>query len=212
MHLRAVRLCAFAIAFAVCSWPFRIYSAPSNDLRAFFGQIATVNHATKTISLHLGDTLVFHVTNETMISSAAGGAIPFDKLRPGDGALVTVRPGPGKTGVAVKILVVPGTTFPGDYSARTIKGETISGAAFANYVLFQPPPLDINRGINFGMSRSGIFLLSVRPDGSVENVKTVRTLGYSDLDERAIAWLKKWRFRPNSLAEVRIPISYHRTR
>jgi TonB family protein len=152
------------------------------------------------------------VTGETTISSAAGGAVPFEKIRLGDGALVTMRPGPGNIGIAVHILLTSAVTFPADYSARTIKGENISGAALGNYVVYQPPPDDINRGLNFGMIRSGLFALSVQPDGTVVTVKTLRSLGYEELDARAMKWLKKWRFRSNSLTEVRMPINYHRTR
>ena len=186
--------------------------APSADEHAFFGQVTAVNLAAKTITVKLGKSFVFHVTGETRISSAAGGAVPFEKIRLGDGALVTMRRGPGNIGIAVKILLTHGVAFPGDYSARTTKGENISGAALGSYVVYQPPRDEINRGINFGMVRSGLFELSVQPDGTVANVKTLRSLGYEELNTRAIKWLKKWRFRPNAVTEVRIPITYRRTR
>jgi TonB family protein len=204
--LAAVLLTCLAPGFAPAK------AAPSADLHAFFGQVTAVNLATKTITIKLGKSFVFHVTGETRISSASGGAVPFEKIRLGEGALVTMRPGPGNIGIAVNILLTPGATFPADYSARTTKGETISGAAVGSYVAYQPPREDINRGLNFGMIRSGLFALSVQPDGTVANVKALRSLGYEELDARATKWLKKWRFRPNSVTEVRIPISYQRTR
>jgi TonB family protein len=212
LRLRPFALCVFY--FLLSNFYFRPQAtgAPAADLHAFFGQVTAVNLAAKTITIQLGKSFVFHVTAETQISSAAGGAVPFEKIRIGDGALVTMRTGPGNIGIAVKILLVSGATFPADYSARTTKGEHISGAALSSYVVYKPPREDINRGINFGIYRSGLFLLSVAPDGTVPNVKVLRTLGYEELDVRTVKWLKKWRFRPNSLTEVRMPISYHRTR
>jgi TonB family protein len=211
MNLRAT-LCVFCFLLSNFYFTSPADAAPPSDLRAFFGEVKTISLAAKTITIQLGKTFAFHVTDQTRISAATGGALPFDKIRPGQGALVTVRPGPGNTGIAVNILITPGGTFANDYSARTTKGETISGAAIDSYVVSKPPPDDINRNINFGMYRSGLFLLSVAPDGTVPDVKVLRTLGYEELDVRAVKWLKKWRFRPNSLSEVRMPMNYHRTR
>src|SRR5687768_14240122 len=74
--------------------------APAADEHAFFGQVTAVNLAAKTITVKLGKSFVFHVTGETRISSAAGGAVPLEKIRLGDGALVTMRRGPGNIGIA----------------------------------------------------------------------------------------------------------------
>ena len=207
-----MRIILAAVLLSFLATGFAPAKTPPSDLHSFFGQVTAVNLAAKTITIKLGKSFVFHVTGETTISSASGGAVRLEKIRLGDGALITMRPGPGNVGIAVKILVTPGISFPDDYSGRTIKGENISGAALGNYVVYQPPPDDINRGLNFGMIRSGLFALSVQPDGTVGTVKTVRSFGYEELDARAAKWLKKWRFRPNSLTEVRMPINYHRTR
>ena len=212
--MRLPRFISFVFCFLLSASGFgaQTVAPPSGDLRAFFGQVTAVNHAAKTISLQLGNTLIFRVTPETTISSASGGAVPFDKIAPGEGAMVTARSGPGGIGVAVKILLVSGVTFAADYSARTIKGENVSSAAVGSYVVYKPPREEFNRGLNFGKMRSGLFLLSIAPDGTVPGVKVLRSLGYEELDARTVKWLKKWRFRPNSLSEARIPVSYHRTR
>lgn len=39
----------------------------------------------------------------------------------------------------------------------------------------------------------------------------IESLGYDELNIRGIKWLKKWRFHPNSVTEVQIPVSYTRT-
>jgi TonB family protein len=212
LRLPSITFCVFSFLLSNFHFPPQAAAAPSADLHEFFGQVTAVNLAARTITIQLGKSFVFHITAETRISSAAGGAVPFEKIQIGDGAFVTMRTGPGNIGIAVKILLTSAVTFPADYSARTTKGETISGAALSNYVVYQPPREDINRGLNFGMTRAGLFLLSVQPDGTVATVKPLRSLGYEELDARAIKYLKKWRFRPNSVTEVRMPIGYQRTR
>jgi outer membrane biosynthesis protein TonB len=36
--------------------------------------------------------------------------------------------------------------------------------------------------------------------------------GYPELDARAQKWMKKWRFRPNSLSEVQLPMYFSQYR
>lgn len=45
-------------------------------------------------------------------------------------------------------------------------------------------------------------------DGTVSEVRPIGTLGYPELNERAIRWFKRWKFRPNSVTEVRMPMVY----
>ena len=58
----------------------------------------------------------------------------------------------------------------------------------------------------------GVFLLEVRPDGTVGMVKMVKSMGHNELNLHAIKWLKQWRFKPNSVKEVQIPLSYKQSR
>ena len=44
--------------------------------------------------------------------------------------------------------------------------------------------------------------------GTVSEVRPLASLGYSELDERAIRYFKRWKFRPNSVTEVRMPMVY----
>jgi len=54
----------------------------------------------------------------------------------------------------------------------------------------------------------GLFLLHVRPDGTVESVDVVRSTGHSELDQSGVAAFLKWRFRPGSLKQVKIPLEF----
>jgi TonB family protein len=57
-----------------------------------------------------------------------------------------------------------------------------------------------------------MFRLSVQPDGTVASAAAYVSFGYEELDARTVKWLKKWRFRPNSVTEVRIPVAWARIR
>jgi TonB family protein len=63
-------------------------------------------------------------------------------------------------------------------------------------------------GITYELKHASMFVLSVRPDGTVSDVRALQTLGYPELDARAAKWFMKWRFRPNSVTEVRMPLRY----
>lgn len=51
----------------------------------------------------------------------------------------------------------------------------------------------------------GVVLLSLRvePDGSIDDVKVVRSLGYG-LDEKAVEAVRKWKFQPATRDDVPI--------
>lgn len=56
----------------------------------------------------------------------------------------------------------------------------------------------------------GVFLLNVRPDGRVASVEILRSIGHPTMDRDTVRALGAWRFRPNSVKEVRIPTYYTR--
>jgi TonB family protein len=85
--------------------------------------------------------------------------------------------------------------------------------AINNYIAYQPPndgwlgSATLERAYN-----EGVFLLQVRPDGTVTEVKMVKSMGYNELNLHAIRWFKQWRFQPNSVTEVQMPMSYFQSR
>jgi hypothetical protein len=184
-------------------------NAPATDgLQAFYGEVKAVSRSARTITIELGMRFVFHITDETKITVRGGAAVSLDNIKPGEGALVVARRNAGNTGIAVKITVEPGAHFPAAISARTVQGQTISGIAVYPFVTYKPPTEVVNRNINFGR-QSGLFVLSVQRDGTVGNVRPLRSFGLGELDERARKWLMKWKFRPNALTEVRVPMTYN---
>src|SRR5438067_7147289 len=53
---------------------------------------------------------------------------------------------------------------------------------------------------------TGVFMLRVRPDGTVARVDPVQSTGYPTLDLASMDAFYKWRFVPGSAENVKIPI------
>lgn len=187
----------------------------ATELHTFYGEVKAINLAAKTITIKSsGKSFVFHITSETKISSPHGH-VRLEKIQPGQGATVVMRLGEGGRGIAVSIRFEPNAALANVlalYSVKTTQGETISGMAFNNYVVYQPPQDAWATTITYATLRASMFQLSVAPDGRVTDAKPLRGLGYADLDARAVKWLKRWRFRPNSITEARMPLGYYRMR
>lgn len=214
MRLR-VFFAAVVLSFLTSNFTSAREASSSSSLHTFYGTVKAVNLAARTITLKVGGkTFVFHVTNETKISDR-GRYASLDKVQPGHGAAVVMRVGEGGIGIAVRIQFDPragAADYLALYSARTIHGQTISGIAFNNYVVYEPPRDAWVTGITYELTYASMFVLSVRPDGTVAEARPIRGLGYPELNARAVKWLKKWRFRPNSVTEVRMPYGYSQIR
>jgi len=77
--------------------------------------------------------------------------------------------------------------------------------AYAIHVELPAYPFELR---TFHVEGSGLFLLHVRPDGSVQSVDTVRSTGNSILDGSAKAAFLRWRFRPGRSMSVKMPITF----
>jgi hypothetical protein len=65
--------------------------------------------------------------------------------------------------------------------------------AINNFIAYEPPSDGWSGGhLKFNQSAQGVFLLVVQRDGSVANVKMIKSLGYDELNLRAVNWLRKW--------------------
>jgi hypothetical protein len=186
--------------------------APSPELHIFSGEVTSVNLPAKTFTITSGGkSYVFHVVPETKFRGYSG-RVTLETMRRGNGATVRMRLGEGGTGIAVQVLVRPnalGEKVTALYSAKTVQGETITGNGLANYVVSEPPGDAWSYSAAYeGNRRGAMFLLKIQPDGTVGEVKAIGTLGYSDLNERAIRYLKRWKFKPHTLTEVRMPLIY----
>jgi hypothetical protein len=190
---------------------------PSSPLHTFYGEVKAVDLKARTLTIktHV-KTFVFHITDETKIS-ARNGYISLDKVQRGQGATVVMRVGEGNIGIAVAIRFDADATMVKSlalYSARTVRGEMISGLAVNNFVVYQPPDPGFVRGLDLGLNPNKLrmYRLEVRPDGTVASATPYVSFGNEELDTRAAKWLMKWRFQPNSVTEVRLPFGWFQTR
>ena len=98
------------------------------------------------------------------------------------------------------------------FVAKSPSGETLNATQIRRLVIDAPWPKYPSRAFFLGYSGTGIFLLSVRADGTISSVETLRSTGHTELDTPAMAALKKWRFQPKSVAQVRVPVPFRRTK
>lgn len=187
-----------------------------SGVHTFYGEVVAIDPAKKVLQLKSGhQRFLFRYNDQTKMSSASG-PVRLDRILRGTGAAVVMRVGEGNEGIALVIRFVPNASqvTPPLISARTVRGERITGVAVGKFVDYEPPADEWSGGATLARrNNTGVFLLSVAADGTVSNVTLRTSTGYPELDARAEKWMKKWRFRPNSLTEVQLPMyfsQYHR--
>jgi TonB family protein len=185
-------------------------------LHTFYGEVVAIDQAKKVLQLKTGNQrFLFHYNDQTKISSWRGH-VSLDKITRGTGAVVIMRVGEGNAGVAVVIRFLPDASQLKSLSlisAKTVRGETITGLAVNNFVEYEPPGEEWTGGATLGrQNNAGQFVLSVAPDGKVVSVAIRQSTGYPELDARADKWMRRWRFHPNSVTEVRLPMFFSQYR
>jgi TonB family protein len=93
------------------------------------------------------------------------------------------------------------------FAATAPSGKQLSASEVKPLVLAVqwPPPFWTSTGWHL---KCGVFLLNVRPDGSVSSVETLQSIGPAFLDRDVTKAFARWRFRPNSVKAVRVPAYY----
>jgi Cu/Ag efflux protein CusF len=182
--------------------------ARPGDVQRFYGQVKAIDRSARTITIELGARFILRVQKATTITLRGGAAASFDSIKVGDGVDVVARRGTGSSWTALKITLERGAHFPDVISAKTVKGRTITGPEVLNLITYEPPAETVNRNIDFGHP-SGLFLLLLRPDGTVASARPIKSMGLKELDDRAITRLLKMKFQAGALAEVRVPVSFH---
>jgi TonB family protein len=193
----------------------------NNKLFVFDGKIQWVDPAARTFTLQINErSYVFVVTDQTKIVRK-GKTQQFADLKQGQPAEVEMKIGPGGKGMAVLIQLgfssressssVRASQLESLFAATTPDGKTISGRDVGRLVV-QWPVFPTLPSIESGPFKTGVFLLSVRPDGTVSNVEMLHSTGYDRLDKRATQSMKEMRFRLNSVMQVRVPVQFSRQR
>jgi hypothetical protein len=123
--------------------------------------------------------------------------------------------GPGGKGMAVSVKLefssresntrASASQFQSLFAATTPGGKTISASELKSLVV-HAPEFPTTNVVESGPYKIGVVLLSVRPDGTVSGVETLHSVGYDRVDKRVTQWAMGWRFRPNSVLQVRLAI------
>ena len=212
MRLPILRLALILTLLLATFLPARAESG----LHTFYGEVVAIDTNKKVLQLKSGNQrFLFHYNDKTRITSTRG-RVQLNRILRGTGAAVVMRVGEGNAGIALQIRFVPNANKDETLrliSARTVRGETVTGIAVSNFVDYQPPSDAWAGGPMFENRKNpGLFVASVAPDGTVSNVTLRVTTGYPELDARAMKWMKKWRFRPNTFTEVQLPMYYYHYR
>jgi TonB family protein len=104
--------------------------------------------------------------------------------------------------------ILPETLVRSLYAGTSITGQRLNASELEPLMLYKPMPMGIPAASLNWRLKVGVFLLTVRPEGTVGKVETLQSTGHSGLDGEIIGNLKRWRFRPNSVKEVRVPAEY----
>ncbi len=107
---------------------------------------------------------------------------------------------------------VPNHAIQSLLAGTTPQGKMLSANEVKPLMLHAPSPPARLGVMGYTNLRIGVFLLKVRADGSVSQIEVLQSTGAAIADSEVKNTFRKWRFRPGSLAEVRVPAYYHRTR
>jgi TonB family protein len=135
---------------------------------------------------------------------AARVKMPISFTLPPSGPLPHIRGG-GFAGV-------PDHVIQSLLAGTTPQGKTLSADQVKPLMLHAPSPPASLGVVGYTNLRIGVFLLKVRTDGTVSQIEVLQSTGAAIADSEVKNTFRKWRFRPGSLSEVRVPAYYHRTR
>lgn len=97
------------------------------------------------------------------------------------------------------------------FGATTPGGKRLSAQQLSPLVRHFQWPTNTVSLQGYWHLRLGVYLLNVRGDGSVSSVEILQRQGHIQMDSATVEAFAKWRFRPNSVKEVRVPAYYSRS-
>jgi TonB family protein len=107
-------------------------------------------------------------------------------------------------------FAIPDPLWRSLFAATTPDGKRLSASQIAPLVVRQYWPGGTLTRVHWHL-KVGMFLLNVRSEGTVSNVEVLQSTGHRTLDGNCVRAFGKWRFKPNSVKEVRLPAYYVRS-
>jgi TonB family protein len=107
--------------------------------------------------------------------------------------------------LALTIAIISGAS---KFASAQLKDKPLSGERKA-LAIFAPRPRYPYEARDKHLAGSGVVLVNVdSPTGYVTSARMLKSTGHQILDEAALEAFRQWRFRPGTVAKVRIPIHY----
>lgn len=97
------------------------------------------------------------------------------------------------------------------FRATTPGGKRLSAQELTPLVLHAEWPTNTVSLQGYWHLRLGVYLLNVRGDGGVSSVEILQPQGHVEMDSATVKAFAKWRFRPGSVKEVRVPAYFSRS-
>jgi TonB family protein len=117
---------------------------------------------------------------------------------------------PVGTHIPQRPFVLPPGIWESVFAATTPSGKILSAEQLTPLVVFAKWPMNfIETRVHWNL-KIGVFLLNVRSDGTVSDVEILQSIGHPTANKDCVSAFKQWRFRPNSVKEVRVPACYSR--
>ena len=102
---------------------------------------------------------------------------------------------------------MPARVWAEVFAATTPSGKHLSAVELKPLVVSAVWPPSFPTRVGWHL-KIGVFLLNVKPDGTVISIAILQSTGQSFIDRGVIRAFARWRFQPNSVKEVRVPAYY----
>jgi TonB family protein len=94
---------------------------------------------------------------------------------------------------------------PSNYFYRVSPPNMPLKKEFADYAARPEYPLEARQR---HLEGTGLFAIHIRPNGTVKTVNVLKSIGHPILDQAALAAFRRWKFYPNTVRTVKVPIRY----
>lgn len=89
------------------------------------------------------------------------------------------------------------------------EGQPVSPTVPLPEAIYKPQPVYRPEWAKQGLSGKGVVLVTINPQtGTVAGVRMLQSTGNSLLDGAALDAYSKWRFKPGSVTQVKMPIEF----
>ena len=96
-------------------------------------------------------------------------------------------------------------------SLSWVAGELATPAqnVFPPQAVYSPPPVYRSEWVQQGVTGKGILIVTIDPKtGIVTGTRMLQSTGSKLLDDAALKAYSKWRFKPGSVPQIKVPIDF----